>query len=159
MSLVQVLILGQIHPFNFAFCFAYITVLLSLPANNGMILNLLIAFAMGAFVDAFNYTMGVNAFASITLMYFRLNIFGMIKHQTKEEQNTTSYTLKSVGSWNFTLYVLLSTLLYTTVFYLLMAPGVSFLLKNVLRIIFSTILTTIIIICINFLFFRKEQSI
>jgi hypothetical protein len=159
MGFVQVIIFGQIHPFNFAFCFAYITVLISLPASNGMIVNLLIAVVMGAFVDAYNYTMGINAFAALTLMYFRLNIFGFIKHQTKEEQLTTSYTLKGIGTWNFTLFVIFSTLFYTTIFYFLMAPGVNFLLKNILRIIFSTILTSIVIVCINFLFFRKEHSI
>ncbi len=159
LSWAQVLVFGQIHPFSFAFCFAYITVILSLPATNGMIVNLLISVLMGAFVDAFNYTMGINAFCGMTLMFFRFNIFGLVKHQTKEEQQTTFYTLKGLGTWNFTVYTLLASLFYTTIFYLLMAPGVDFILKNLIRIVFSTLLTTVVIICINFLFFRREQSI
>jgi hypothetical protein len=159
MSLMQVLIFGHIQLFSIAFCFAYITVLVSLPVNNGRIINMLIAFAMGAFVDAFNYTMGISAFCAVTYIFFRQNLYGLVQFQSKEEQEKTMYTLRGVGTWNFTMYVLVSSLFFTTMFYFIMSPGWIFFWKNLLRIACSTVLSTVVIVCINFLFFRKDQTL
>jgi hypothetical protein len=157
--LAQILLFGHINLFQYAFCFVYITFILSAPVTNGPVVNMLIACAMGAIVDAFNYTMGINAFCALSLAFFRFNIFGLVLRQSKDEQEQTSYTLKGVGNLNFTFYVFLSCLLYTSLYYFLMSFGWAYFWKNILRILSSTILSTLLILGLNLLFFRKEQQL
>lgn len=157
--MAQVLLFGNINLFQYAFCFIYITFILSAPVSNGVILNMLIAFAMGVVVDLFNNTIGINAFCGLSLSYFRFNLFGLVLRQSKDEIEETNYTLKGVGTLNFTLYVLIGCLFYIGFYYFLRSTGWAFFWKNVLRILFSTILSTLVILGINILFFRKEQKL
>jgi hypothetical protein len=157
--MAQVLLFGHITILNIAFCFAYITVILSAPVKNSMIGNLILAFIMGIVVDSFNHTLGINAFAALTLAYFRLNLFGFITYQSPDEQLETDYTMKGLGTYSFIFYVILGSLLYTSVYYFLASWGWMYFWQNCIKIVSSTLLTTIVILCVNILFFRKEQSL
>jgi hypothetical protein len=159
MVMAQVLIFGQVNLFNYAFCIVYITVILSASESNGTIANMLIAFVMGMIIDSFNYTLGVNALAAVSLAYFRLNIYSFITFQTRDEQLETNYTIGGVGMFNFSLYVLLGAVFYTSIYYFTVSWGWVYFWKNITRILFSSLLSTLVIIGINILFFRREKML
>lgn len=154
----QVFVFGWLNIYNYAFCFAFITYIITISPKNGLPLNLFIAFALGLVIDYFNYSLGVNAFCCLTLAYLRNPIFGLLKGLNAEEQLNTEYTLTGLGTPYFMLLVFVCSTLYAILYFFLSTPEWIFFQKNILRALASALLTTAIILSINILFFKRSQS-
>lgn len=157
--IAQITIFGWLNIYNYAFCFAFITYIISNSPKNGLIFNLFIAFVLGLIIDKFNYSLGINAFCCVVLAYIRNSLYGLLKGQNREEQQNNTYTISGLGIPYFSLLVVASCFIYSMLYFFLSAPEWLFFGKNVLRALGSTLLSSTIIISINVLFLKGNRAI
>ena len=75
--LVQVLVLNNIQFLGYLNPYLYILFILALPVRLRQWIVLLLAFVLGLTIDAFSNTMGLHAFATVFMAFFRLPIIKM----------------------------------------------------------------------------------
>jgi len=154
--LAQVFFFGKFHLWEYAYCFIFVTLLISLPASNGKITNLIICFLIGLFIDAFNDTPGINAFCSISIYFIRDSIYQAISGKNDEEIRSTSFSISGLGILNFGTLLIISVFLYSLLFTLINTPGWHKLGYNILQTLASTIFTVGITLSLNIIFFSKN---
>ena len=115
--LAQVLALNNIQFLGFINPYIYILFVLSLPVKLPRWITLLLAFGLGLTIDAFSNTMGMHAFASVLVAYFR---DGVIKLFTSiEEGNNPTPSFYTFGVGAYIKYIVTMVLLHHTTLFLL----------------------------------------
>ncbi len=142
--------------FNVAFCFIYITILISLPLDINTPLLLFIAFLIGFLFDLFYDTLGIHAFASVALVYFRPAIIRFLTPLGGYD-NETEISIPSMGIRWYLIYVLIMATVQLTIIFLLEAGGFQYFYWTLAKIVASVIFTTFFIICLQYLFFSNAK--
>lgn len=153
LALVQVLLLNNIYLFGLATPFLYVYVILVLDKNIDRTVLMLIAFALGLLIDIFCNTPGVNAAAAVLLAFVRPELLRMFA--PREEFENFEPGIHTLGIWPFMRYVLVALLLHHAAVYLLEAFTFAHIGYLLLRVLCSTLLTTMLVMSMEFIRHRS----
>lgn len=147
--ILQILLVRNLVLFDYAFCFVYIACILLLPNETSLTLLLIIAFVTGITIDTFYDTLGMHAAASVLMAYCRpLIIRAQIDVPGLETR--IEFSLKQLGVWPFFRYVLILALIHHSALFFIEASSLSLFIPTLIRVIASTLSTTVSIVLIQF---------
>jgi len=147
----QVLILQNVVLFHTAFCFLYVVYLLSLPVETNPMALMGIGFLMGFTIDLFYESIGLHAFACVLIMYIRNYWLNSMTPQGGYDSNAVPSLALGGLQW-FLVYTMPMIFIHHAVLFYLEAGGFSMFWFTLLKVINSTIFTTIVILVAQYLF-------
>ncbi len=157
-TLLQVTLFRNLVLFDLAFCYIYIAFILNLPFDTGRVLLMLLAFLCGFVVDIFYDTLGIHAFASVFIAFLKPPWTTAIPPRGGYEMGMKP-TLKIMGfSW-FLTYALPLILLHHLTLFFIEAGGLHLMGYTLVKVIFSTLFTFIVLIIIQYLFYRRRRGL
>lgn len=146
--LIQVLLLNNICLFGLATPFIYVYLILVLDRDINPIGLMATAFLLGLSVDVFCNTPGVNAGASVFVAFLRPSLLRLFS--PRDEFENFEPGIYTIGLWPFVRYAFVAVLLHHTVLFLLEAFTLANIAYLLLRIFCSTLLTTVLVMAIEF---------
>ncbi len=152
--LFQVLILDNISLWGFCTPFVYIWFVVLLPYNTSRWLLLLSSFLLGVGIDIFAGQTGVHAFSSTFIGFVRPYILGM--YSGTIENTSQRPSISRLGFANYLSYSFILVFLHHFLCFLIGVFSFSEILHILLRCIVSVIVTMIIIIVLDTIFYRKK---
>jgi len=145
--LVQVLALNNIQFLGFINPYIYILFILSLPVKFPRWLTLILAFILGLTIDMFSNTIGMHAFATVLIAFFRN---GIIKLFTSIEEGSNPVpSFYSFGVGAYIKYVVFMVFLHHSTLFLLEAFSFQNFWMTLLRILLSSFVTVLLILGIR----------
>ena len=148
LAFVQVLLLNNICLFGLATPFVYVYFLLALDKDTDRMALMVQAFALGLVIDIFSNTPGVNAGASVLVAFLRPNLLRLFS--PRDEYDNFEPGIYTLGIWPFVRYAFVTVLLHHTALFFLEAFSFSHIELLLLRILCSTLLTTVLVMTIEF---------
>ena len=125
----------------------YILFILALPVRTPRWFALLLAFGIGITIDVFSNTGGMHAFASVLVAFLRN---GSIKLFTAiEEGNNPTPSFHTFGISAYVKYVVLLVFIHHTTLFILEAFTVAHFWLMLAKIIFSSLITVLLILGIQ----------
>ncbi len=155
-TLLQVLVLNNIHYLRLATPFLYLYCLIKLPVGISRSQMLLLSFAMGWVIDMFSNTPGLHTAACTLVGFIREPMIRFLKGDDVAVGNFPSY--ESFGYKEFIRYVVLFVVIHHLFLFLIEALSFFDPLFLALRIGMS-IITTVVLIFIVELFNFESQKI
>ena len=147
LCLVQVLVLNHIRLFACATPLLYVYFVLKMDRDSSRWGIMLWGLALGLTIDIFSNTPGLAAGTMTLLAFLQPALLSLFTQ--RETDDNLHPAMKTMGSGKFIYYTTLCVLLYCTVFFTLEAFNFFNLLQWVKNIIGSTILTTVLILCVE----------
>lgn len=138
------------------FCYIYVSVLILIPINFPKTYALLIAFFLGLFVDVFYSTPGINAFASVLLVYLKPMIFKAIPTQANFEESDL-ITPNNVGLINFVALGFILLLVHHFFIFQIEAYDSAFIWSSLTKAFVSTLFTLTSTIIVFYLVFSSKE--
>jgi len=161
--LLQIFICNYIHLFGYITPAIYLFALFLLPTESGSghtVLRLpaqyLIGFVMGFIVDMFTHTLGVNAAACIIMLIFRPYVINWLNGRKTSEGNDRPVPANKDFRWMLWFTITL-TLIHQTAVVMLETFTFHHFGKTLMVILGNTVLTTIVILCIDYLFYSDTK--
>jgi hypothetical protein len=142
--------------YNLAVPFLYILFILLLPFGIPNFLLFLLAFVTGLTIDVFYDTPGINAAACTMLAFVRI-LFISITVQRQGFENEPEPKLGIMGFRWFFFYTFFLTIFHHLTLFMLETYNISDLKYTFIRIVFSSVLTILLILIAEFIFFRKKE--
>lgn len=156
--LLQVLIFNQIHLFEVAVPLVFIYIIFKMPISLSTVWVLTLSFLLGLVVDIFSNTPGMNALACTILAFMRRPILSLyLPHGY--DYATEVPSIRCFGMWLYVRYSLTLSLLYCTLVFLIESLSFFDLPYLILRILGSTLLTFVLILCIDSLSQGNEKRL
>ena len=145
--LFQVLVLNNIQFLGYINPYLYILFILALPVQLPRWFLLILAFVLGLTIDAFSNTIGMHAFATVFVAFFRE---GIIKLFTNiEEGNNPTPSFHTFGVSAYIKYVVLMVIIHHTTLFILEAFSFSYFWIMLAKIILSSFVTILLILGIQ----------
>ncbi|HEV7351168.1 hypothetical protein [Telluribacter sp.] len=144
---LQILVMRNLVLFDYAFCFVYIAGVLLLPAETNRTALLLIGFVTGIAVDVFYNTLGMHAAATLLVAYLRPALI-RLQFEAKGADRTISIQALGIGSYITFLFSLV--LVHHSALFLIEMSHFGMVLYTLLRIVASSIFTTVVILLFQF---------
>ncbi len=151
----QVFLLKNTGYYNLSVPYLYILFILLLPFNipNGLLF--LLAFISGLTVDVFYDTLGLHALACSVLAFVRV-IFISVTVQRDGFDNEPEPRLGIMGFRWFMFYVVILAFFHHLVLFTFESFRISEFGYTIIRVLLSTLLSTILILLTEFVFYRKK---
>lgn len=146
--LLQVLIFNQIHLFGVAVPLVFIYIIFKFQVSLSTVWVLTLSFLLGLVVDIFSNTPGMNSLACTVLAFMRRPILSLYLPHGYDYANEVP-SIRTFGMWLYVRYALTLSFLYCVVIFLIESLSFFDLPYLLLRIIGSTILTFVLILCID----------
>lgn len=154
---LQVLVFNRIYLFHTALPLAFIYFIMRLPVTMGAIGVMSLSFITGLTIDVFSDTMGMNALACTILAVLRLPVLRLY-FPREEDLTDPEPSMKSLGVGVYMKYVITISLIYCILFFTIEAFSFFNIWHLIFRIIGSTLLTFIVIMCIDSLSNRRSEE-
>ncbi|MEI6889879.1 MAG: hypothetical protein ACOYM0_13325 [Bacteroidales bacterium] len=154
--LLQVLVLNNIYLGGFINPYFYIYFILLLPFEIPGGLLLLLSFLVGAGVDFFSNTLGLNISACLAMAYARPYVISWIS-SGPDSLNGDSPSLKNQGLKWFLYYSISLILIHHFVLFYLEAFRFAEFFKTFFRMILSGTFTLLLVMISEYLFYPKEK--
>ena len=138
------IICNRICLFNIAVPFVYIYFILRLPITLSVNWVLTLSFLIGLCVDVFSNTYGMNAMACTIVALLRKPIMGLFCPR-EDEMNNPTLSVRTLGISVYMKYMFAFTFLFCTCIYIIQLFTFNNLGLMFMRILGSTILTSIIL--------------
>ncbi len=152
--LLQVLVLNHILIFRMISPFFYLIFLLLLPYDTPRAMLLVLGFILGLSVDAFTNTLGVHTAVCVLIGFIRPGILEQIS--TRETRESVSAPRISTMGLNWFIgYTAIFVAIHHLLLFMLEAFTFQGILFTLARAFLSGILSIILIVISQFLFFRK----
>lgn len=142
--LLQVLFLNRICLFGYVTPLFYIWMIVRFDSSMKRIAILLWAFFLGLFIDMFSGTPGLNAASATLLAMFQPGIVKLFV--ALDRHDVLVPCAASMGGRPFAGYLLLMTSLHHTVYFILRSIPLGDWTVLVLKIVFSTLLTFVLML-------------
>jgi hypothetical protein len=154
--LAQVFILKNMMLFDSAFCFAYILVLLLISIEVNGVIQMIMAFFIGLFIDLFYHTPGLHAAASVLVVFVKVYWIALIVpsggYETASKLNIHNQGIEWFLTYSYPLILIHSiTLLF------LEAAGVAFFWSTLLKAFYTSLFTLAMVLIIQYLFYKKSK--
>ncbi len=146
--LAQVTVLNHICLWGLAVPMAYIYIILRIPLTLNANYTITFGFILGLIVDIFSDTQGMNALACTIISALRKPVLGLYLPR-EDELGDILPSMRSLGAAVYIKYALSISLIYCTLIFFIEAFSVFNPLILVARIVCSTLLTTLLLICID----------
>ncbi len=146
---LQIFFFRHLDLFGVAFCFLYVNFLLFLPINTDNRVLLFAGFFVGFFVDGFDNTLGIHAFACVLIMYFR----PFLLHFLSDRNEVYTLSLSENGIFWYLQYTLVLTFIHHFTIFLLQQFNITYFFDTLLKGVASALLTTVLGLLIQYLFF------
>ncbi len=146
--LAQAVVFNHLTLWGVAIPLVFIYWIMSLPVNIDAILMLSLSFIMGLTVDIFSDTPGQNALSCTILAAIRKPVLRLY-FPREEDLTDPEPSIVSLGAAVYMKYVVTLTAIYCTVFFLIESFTFFNPLRLAMHIVFSTILTFILILAID----------
>ncbi|MDE6556568.1 MAG: rod shape-determining protein MreD [Duncaniella sp.] len=155
--LAQVIVFNHICLFNVAVPMVFIYLIVRLPITLSVNWVLTISFFTGLLVDIFSDTQGMNAMACTVLGFCRKPVFRLYVPR-EEDVTRPEPTMHTLGTAVFIKYLSTATLLYCILVFTIEAFTFFNPLQLVLRIVCSTILSTVLMLGIDSLMTPRSEK-
>ena len=149
--LLQVIVFSRICLFNVAVPLVFVFAILRLPITLAPSLVMLIGFLSGLFVDISTNTLGMNALAATILSGLRRPIIKLFVNREDDLASPTP-SAKNFGGFTYFKYAFTLVLAYCAVLFLVESSTLVDFSTTLLRILFSTLLSTVLVIAIDSIF-------
>lgn len=154
--LIQVLILNQLVLHGYITPYIYPLALLSLPFGTPRWILLVFGFILGVSIDLFSNTGGIHAFATVFLAFVMPFVLQLLTPREGYEPGTKP-TIASLGFNWFFVYIIICIPIHHLVFFSIEVFSLSYIKYLLLKIIFSTIATIIILLIAQYLFYPRQK--
>lgn len=156
--LIQVVLFKNIGYYNIASAFPYILFLLFLPLGIPNFVLFSIAFLTGLSIDAFYDSIGVHASACVSLALFRVFFHKItLEMDMKDSFNTPS--LSEMGFKWFLPYIFFGALVHHFTLFFVESFSFANILYTLASIVISSIFTSLVILLMALLVYRKKSRI
>ncbi len=155
--LAQVIVFNHICLFNVAVPMVFIYLIIRLPITLSLNWTLTIGFFLGLIVDIFSDTYGMNALSCTVLAMLRRPVLRLYVPR-EEDLTRPEPSMLSLGTAAFMKYLLTMTLIYCTLIFIIEAFTFFNPLQLVLRIVFSTILSLIVMLGIDSIMTPRSEK-
>lgn len=145
--LFQVLVLNNIQFLGYINPYLYILFILALPVQMPRWFLLILAFTLGLTIDVFSNTIGMHAFATVFVAFFRE---GIIKLFTNiEEGNNPTPSFYTFGVSAYVKYVIVIVLIHHAMLFMLEAFSFAHVGIMFAKIALSSLVTVMLILGIQ----------
>lgn len=151
------MILSKMVLFGLATPLIYIYVLFRLPMNLSRNWVYTICFLLGLMIDTFNNTQGMNALACLMVGLMRIPVF-TIYMPREYDYSETSPSIGSLGLPFFAKFSTTLTLIFCATLLLIQAFSMQSLSLTLARIGASSVLSTVLILCIDGLLSSQREK-
>lgn len=158
LGVVQILFLKNLALFGIAFVFIYLLGILILPISMKTTPLLIIAFGLGFMVDIFYETIGMHT-AAATFLAFSRSLWLRAISPTGGYLDAEEPSLNEMGFVWFLSYSFPLIFIYSLVFFSADQWGTSGFLGVLNKSFFSSILTSLLAILVQLLFFKRRRGI
>ena len=155
--LAQVLVFNHICLFNVGVPMVFIYLIVRLPVTLALNWVLTIGFFLGLIVDVFSDTYGMNAVACTVLAMIRRPVLRLYVPR-EEDLTRPEPSMLSLGAGVYMKYLLTLTLIYCALIFTIEAFTFFNPLQLLLRIIFSTLLSMIIMLGIDSIMTPRSEK-
>lgn len=155
--LFQVLVLNKLNVSVYIHPYVYPMFLILLPFETPKWIMLPLAFAVGITIDMFNNTAGMHAAACVFIAYARPWLIKAYTPITGYE-NVSSPSISQLGVVWFALFTLTVIFIHHTIYYLLQIFVLNDLGFLFLKIVLSTLVSTLLIVIFAFLFAKRKAN-
>ncbi len=146
--LAQVIVLNHVCLWGVAVPMAFIYVILRLPLTLHLNYVLTFSFLLGLIIDVFSDTQGMNALACTIAAVLRKPVLRLYVLR-EDELGDLMPSMHSLGTAAYVKYAVTMSLIYCTLIFVIEAFSMFNILLLIARIICSTLLTTLLLICID----------
>ena len=115
--LVQVLILDQVHPWEYGAPLLCPLIIITLPLGTSRIEALLWGFGVGFVADIFAGTSGISSAALTFIAFIQPPLLGLMAPRDSDEQLHPSFS--AMGRWNYLQFILLLLFLHHVIYFAL----------------------------------------
>ena len=155
LALAQVFIFNNIQVIGYINPQVYVLFILMLPFEISGFWLLTMAFMMGLSIDFFQHTPGMHAAASVVLAFLRPGVIRLVGK--KDDLEPWQYpNIRDSGTMWFLAYTLILVFLHHLFLFYLEVARFSEFFQTLLKVLINTVLTSLIIILIQFLFFSRK---
>src|ERR1035437_6022369 len=145
--LFQVLVLNNIQFLGYINPYIYILFILALPVQTPRWFLLLLAFVLGLTIDIFSNTIGMHAFATVFVAFYR---DGIVKLFTNiEEGNNPTPSFHTFGVSAYVKYVIVLVLIHHSALFILEAFSFTHFWIMLAKILLSSLVTVLLILGIQ----------
>ena len=155
--LAQVLVFNHLCLFNVGVPMVFIYLIVRLPVTLALNWVLTIGFFLGLIVDVFSDTYGMNAVACTVLAMIRRPVLRLYVPR-EEDLTRPEPSMLSLGAGVYMKYLLTLTLIYCALIFTIEAFTFFNPLQLLLRIIFSTLLSMIIMLGIDSIMTPRSEK-
>jgi hypothetical protein len=157
LAFAQIYIFNKIQVNGFINPQVYVLFILMLPFEISGFWLLSFAFLMGITVDLFQHTPGMHAAASVTLAFLRPGVIRLVGK--KEDLEPWQYpNVRDSGTLWFVTYSLILVFLHHLFLFNLEVFRFSEFIHTILKVLINTVLTTLIIMLVQFLFYSRKAD-
>ena len=155
--LMQVFVFDKIRINGFLNPYIYVMFILMLPFEVSGWLLLISSFLLGLSIDIFSHTGGIHAAASVFMAWARPGTIRLLGK--KEDLEPGQFpNARDFGILWFTTYALILVFLHHLVLFNLEVFRLDEFFITLLKVLINTVLTTAIILMIQFLFYRQKAD-
>ena len=152
--LLQVLLFNNLDLNIYISPFVYIAFVILLPMELASIYVLMLGLIMGVSMDVSMLTAGINTIASLFTAYFRPIILELtVGKELFKDGGVPS--IQRLGFFKMLRYVLFFCLIHFTIFFSLETLSVEYLYLTVLQIVFSSLISVILVLSVSLAFQHK----
>jgi len=154
---LQVLVFNNIQVFSFITPYVYIIFILLLPFDTPRWLRLLLAFALGLFVDMFSNTGGIHTAATLLLGFMSPWVQGILSSKEEYEPGAQPSIRTQGFRWFFFYALILTTAHHIFLFYLEIF-SFSHFFTTLWHSLLNVAFTLVFIITSQYLFYWKKTQ-
>lgn len=151
----QVLVLNKLNVSTYVHPYVYPMFIILLPFETPRWMILPLAFLVGFTIDMFNNTPGMHAAACVFIAYFRPQLIKFYTPITGYE-SVTAPSISQLGVIWFTMFTATTILFHHLVYFLLQVFSIHDLGFLLLRVASSTLVSTLLIVILAFLFAKRK---
>ena len=156
--LVQFFVLDRIHLNYMVTPYIYTLFILWMPFKFSRTVQMICAFLLGFTLDSFHHNPGFHAAACVLIAYLRPFLINILIPQEGAETNYEEPSLKSMGGiFPYLVYAGLLTLMHNSWLFFLEALQFGNFWQFIVKTVFSTVISLMLIIITELLFSRKQK--
>lgn len=154
---IQVLVCNHVHLFGYINPHIYLLAILLMPFEIPLTAQYLIGFFSGLVVDMFAMSLGVHASATLLVVFLRPHLVSMLNGKKKIDGIERAIPGVKDFKWLF-IYTFTLSVVHHFAAVLLEAFSFRHFLFTILSALLSAIFTTLVILCIEYMFFPLKRK-
>lgn len=152
--LIQGLVLKGVVVYDYAFCFAYVMLVLMMPLEASPVIQLVIGFTIGLIIDAFYNTIGMHASATVLMTFAKIYWIKVLTPSGGYDIGTR-VNMRTQGFQWFFIYAFPLIIVHAFVLLFVEAGGFNLFGPTLLKGLYSSVFTMVMVLILQYLFYKK----